>query len=227
MINFFQLVDQFLRGRGTFSVDRPAAGRVKYLLLFVLVFGTLYGAVMGTFTGMGSGRQLQLLYSGIKVPLLLLVTFLLCLPSFFVVNTLLGLWGDFGKALNAVLSAQACIAVVLVSLAPLTLFFYLSTNSYRLALFFNGLVFAAASISGLFVIRRYYRPLIERKPVHKIMLYFWLFFYIFVGIQMSWVLRPFIGSPDLPVAFFRKEAWGNAYVVVANLIGDIFRILFQ
>ena len=32
------------------------------------------------------------------------------------------------------------------------------------------------------------------------------------------MLRPFIGDPDLPVAFFRSEAWGNAYVVVARLL---------
>jgi hypothetical protein len=42
--------------------------------------------------------------------------------------------------------------------------------------------------------------------------------YIFVGIQMGWVLRPFIGSPHAPVEFFRRESWGNAYEVVARLL---------
>ena len=35
---------------------------------------------------------------------------------------------------------------------------------------------------------------------------------------MAWVLRPFIGSPSSPVNFFRREAWGNAYV---ELLHDV------
>jgi len=46
---------------------------------------------MGTFSGLAAGRFHQLLYSGVKVPLLMLVTFGLCLPSFFVLNTVAGL----------------------------------------------------------------------------------------------------------------------------------------
>ena len=36
--------------------------------------------------------------------------------------------------------------------------------------------------------------------------------YIFVGVQMTWVLRPFLGWEDIPVTFFRQEKWVNAYV---------------
>jgi hypothetical protein len=44
--------------------------------------------------------------------------------------------------------------------------------------------------------------------------------YIFVGIQMGWVLRPFIGDPMEPVQFFRDEAWDNAYVIVARMVWE-------
>jgi hypothetical protein len=33
-------------------------------------------------------------------------------------------------------------------------------------------------------------------------------------------LRPFIGDPNEPVEFFRREKWGNAYLVVVQLIYD-------
>jgi len=44
-----------------------------------------------------------------------------------------------------------------------------------------------------------------------------------VGVQMGWVLRPFIGAPNSPLQFFRERAWGdrNAYVVVARLIWQV------
>lgn len=213
-----QDTDDFLRGRGAFAIDAPAQGRLKRLLTFIVLFGFAYGVVMGSFSGISPGRYHQLLYSGVKAPALLFVTFVLCLPSFFMINTLLGLRDDFAESLRALMASQACTTIVLACLAPLTAFFYLSTANYNQALMFNGLMFAIASVSGLLVMRRYYAPLIQRSPTHRPMLLVWLALYVFVGIQMSWVLRPFVGSPMLPVAFFRSEAWGNAYVFVGRLI---------
>ncbi len=33
----------------------------------------------------------------------------------------------------------------------------------------------------------------------------WLVVYGVVGAQMGWILRPFVGSPDLPFEFFRQR----------------------
>ena len=216
------LTADFLHGRGRFAPDAPFAPQLPWLLLFVLVFGTIYGIVMGTFSGLEPGRFHQLLYSGLKVPMLLLVTFLICLPSFFVLNSAVGLRSDFPQALRAVLAAQACVTLVLASLAPITALFYFSCSDYTLALLFNGFVFAVASFTAQIIIRRNYRPLIQRSSRHLLMLRMWLFFYVFVGVQMGWALRPFIGDPDQTVSFFRKEAWGNAYVVIASLFSYFF-----
>ena len=59
------------------------------LVPLVVIFGILYGAVMGSFGGIWGERFLQLLYSSAKVPVLLMSMFLLSLPSFYVVNTLM------------------------------------------------------------------------------------------------------------------------------------------
>jgi hypothetical protein len=218
---FLQAVDDFLRGRGPFAVGAPVAGRLRWLFAFVLVFGAFYGVVMGTFSGLAPGRFHQLLYSGAKVPLLMLVTFALCLPSFFVVNTVAGLRDDFLEALQAVVAAQSCISLVLACLAPLTALFYASCADYHSAILLNGVMFAVAWVTAQVVVRRYYAPLIRRSPTHRTMLYAWFLAYVFVGIQMAWVLRPFVGAPGVPVTFFRQEAWGNAYVVVGGLIGQL------
>ena len=45
-------------------------------------------------------RMWQVVYSAVKVPFLLFTTFFLSLPSFFVINTLLGLRGDFTRVLT-------------------------------------------------------------------------------------------------------------------------------
>ena len=84
------------------------------------------------------------------------------------------------------------------------------------AIVFNAVMFAVASAAAQAVLRRLYRPLIARDPRHRRLLRAWVIVYAFVGIQMGWVLRPFIGDPSKPTQFFRDGAWGNAYVEVAK-----------
>ena len=73
------------------------------------------------------------------------------------------------------------------------------------------------------ILRVYYGPLIRKNKNHRWMLRAWLVVYAFVGIQMGWVLRPFIGDPALPVQFFRADSWGNAYVIVSRMF---WKLLF-
>src|SRR3954447_18741321 len=87
--------------------------RVLTLLSLLIVFGLTYGTVMGTFGGLRGDRALQVVYSATKVPLLLVVTFLIALPSFFVLNSQLGLRGDFREVLAALLTTQAAVTIVL------------------------------------------------------------------------------------------------------------------
>ena len=221
MLALTHYADVLLRdARGCATVQLPR----RILLALLVLCGAAYGAVMGSYGGWGSfiglrsERGLQILISATKVPLLLLATFALALPSFFVLNTLLGVRRDFGAVLRALVGAQAALTIVLVALAPYTAFWYASFTDYQSAILFNGVMFAVASLGGQWHLRRAYRPLIERSPRHRVLLRGWLVLYVFVGIQMAWVLRPFIGDPAAPAQFFRAGAWGNAYVVVARLI---------
>jgi hypothetical protein len=98
---------------------------------------------------------------------------------------------------------------------------YCSTTKYEPALLFNASIFAIASFSGQAILRRLYRPLIARQFRHRFMLTLWLILYAFVGIQMGWTLRPFVGDPRYPVHFFREGAFTNAYEVVGRLIWHV------
>jgi chromate transport protein ChrA len=201
-------VDRTLRG---------AAPRAGPGLFAVVAGGAVYGGVMGAFGGVGGDRLLQIAFSAAKVPLLILATTALALPSYFVLNTLLGLRADFPDAVRAVAGTQAAVAVVLASLAPFTAVWYASTRSYHEATLFNALMFGVASLAAQLVLRRRYAPLEARDPRHRWLRRGWLGVYAVVGIQMGWVLRPFIGEPGRPVTFFRADTWGNAYVVVADV----------
>src|SRR5207248_9729562 len=126
---------------------------VAILAGYIVSFSVVYGAVMGLF----GGRGLQAVYSAVKVPLLLTATFLLGLPSFFVLNTLAGLRNDFAEAVRALAITQAGVAITLAALSPFTVLWYLSCDRYNVAILFNGLMFAVASGAGQILLRTHYR----------------------------------------------------------------------
>lgn len=199
------------------GADADATG-VRWLIAVALLIGSglLFGAAVGSYSGTGGVRMLQVVYSAVKVPMLLLVAFALCVPSFFAFSTLLGLRDDFRASLAALVRVQLVLSLILASLAPYTLFWYASFAGHDAAVMFNGVLFAIASLGAQVALRRLYRPLIARHPRHRIMLWTWLGLYAFVGVQMAWVLRPFVGNPGLETKFFREDSWTNAYVWLAG-----------
>ena len=147
-LGVFRLADDVLRGRADRRRGRPGGWRsaTPVFTLMILGFGMFYGGVMGTYGGMAGARAWQLVYSAVKVPFLIVTTFALSVPSFFVVNTLLGLRGDFPRVIRALMATQAGLTVILTSLAPITAFWYVSGSAYQPAILFNGVMFAAASL---------------------------------------------------------------------------------
>ena len=62
------------------------------------------------------------------------------------------------------------------------------------------------------------------RAVARRVLFAWLAVNLFLGSQLSWILRPFIGSPSLPVEFFRATALhGNFYENVFHSLLQIFQ----
>ncbi|MEM7316020.1 MAG: hypothetical protein AAF497_23025 [Planctomycetota bacterium] len=213
-----QHVDDVLRREDwvTASVDRRSIAR---LVVLVFLFAGIYGAAMGSYECRSAERLVHVAFVATKAPLLLLATFAISLPSFYVINSLFGLQRDFPIVLRAILATQAGVAIILASLAPVTLFWYASTTDYGSAVLFNAFVFGAASLLGQRLMRSFYRRLIERDARHATMLWIWIAVYALVGVQMGWIMRPFIGSVDEPVQFFRSGEWTNAYVVIMRLFG--------
>ena len=208
MLRFLHPIDRILRG---------ASVRLLPGVAVVTLGGAAYGAVMGAFGGFDGDRPLQILFSAIKVPMLILVTTMLAMPSYFVVNALFGLRNDFGQAFRAVVSTQTAVAIVLAALAPFTALWYASTRDYNETTLFNAGMFAVASLAAQWVLRKRYAPLVARNRRHLWMMRAWLVVYAFVGIQMGWTLRPFLGQPGVAVSLFRGSVAGNAYVIVAEI----------
>ncbi|RIK76866.1 MAG: hypothetical protein DCC68_18455 [Planctomycetota bacterium] len=222
MTNLLLQADDVLRQRldARHSGDRQT---LRALVVSTIAFGAAYGLAMGSFGGVWGERAWLAVFSAAKVPFLLLATFAVSLPSFLVLNVLFGLRDDLGRVVRALAAAQAGVGIVLASFAPVTIFWNVSFADYQTAILYNAAIFAVASFAGQWLLRGYYRPLVARRPRHRYLMRAWLGVYAFVGIQMAWVLRPFVGDPLADVRFFREDAWGNAYVAVWRVLADVLR----
>ena len=208
LVYLWRQAESILRSEYVASGSLP----FRSLLISTLAFGAIYGAAMGVFTLHSLDRWPQVVYSAAKVPLLLLGSFILSVPSFYVFNTLAGLARDFPAAIRSLAATQSGLAIILASLAPLTLFWYCSFANYQAALAFNGMMFAVASLAAQILLKRHYGPLLRTNPRHAFMLVCWLAIYMLVAIQLAWLMRPFIGDPKRSPEFFRHDPFhNNAY----------------
>jgi hypothetical protein len=76
----------------------------------------------------------------------------------------------------------------------------------------------AANLRLMQLLQRLSNAVVARK-----VLLAWLAGNLFLGSQISWILRPFVGSPNLPIEFLRRDAFhGSFYEAVFNAIREIF-----
>jgi hypothetical protein len=184
----------------------------------VAILAPIVGIASGSFSVDTPGRAALMLFAAIKMPILLLATAAFCVPPFFVMHAALGVRRDFPISLRAVLAAQAVTAIVLAALAPLIPVYYTAIDDKSLAVLGCGLCFAAAALCSLLVPARMFRLAGLTTPTHRALVVCWFVLYAFVGIQLGWMLRPFVGSPDIPPAFLRDDPFTNGYVVVFDML---------
>ena len=184
-------------------------GMIRYFGQYTALFAAIFGATLGFYA-----LNLQIVFAAIKAPILIFGTVGICLPALFTFNVLLGSKLSF-KQTSAMLSVTAYImATVLVSLALIMLFFMVSTSSKSFILLLNV---AAFGIAGLFGVRMLwtgmdYLTIRSGYEPNRQIIQIWTLIYIFVGTQLAWILRPFIGSPGETVLF--RDIEGNFYQAV-------------
>src|SRR5258706_3315988 len=119
-MNLALTIDRFLREPDSFRnagfVQAASGSTVRAQMQMIIACGVVYGAVMGGFNGVGGEGWKQMLVSGSKVPLLFLVSVLLCLPSFFLFNLLAGSDAPFAARLRDWTGFQSLAAAVMAAL---------------------------------------------------------------------------------------------------------------
>lgn len=209
--------------------ERNLSAMIKYYALMALIFSAIYGFFMGCYSG-----GLNIIAVSFKVPVLFFGTLAICIPSLFTFNVLLGSKLSFKQTVAVSVMSTYLLTLILVSLAPIVLFFNLSTNNTPFIILLNV---AAFGISGLFGISLLWRCMkflsadqkllptkdaldIKVQNSSMLIIKIWTLIYMFVGTQMAWLLRPFFGNP-VEFSLFR-EVSGNIYMAILRNLIEMF-----
>ncbi len=191
-------------------LDAPAcAGRFSLCLVLIAIGTGLYGSTIGLWRG-----PEQAAFAAAKFPLVVGLT---CGGNALLNGLLaqsIGSGLSFRQATLAILMSFAVAALVLLALVPIALFLLWNTPSLRsgdssaghsLTLLAHVVAIAYAGWVGN---RRLYGLLARRSRdagKARATLLAWLGGNLLLGSQISWILRPFIGNPHLPVEFLRDH----------------------
>jgi len=189
---------------------------IGYFFTRAVLFSAAYGLCPGAFA-----MNWQIVSSAVKTPLLLLGTIGICLPALFTFNVLLGSKLSIQQVTAALLMANYLLSLVLASLAPILLFFIISTPDKSFVLLLNVACFAVAGLFGVALLWRCMRYLTaaSQAEYNPHIIRVWTLIYIFVGTQLSWLLRPYIGAKG-EFALVRRIG-GNFYVAVFSVLKDL------
>jgi hypothetical protein len=207
------------------------AARLALCLGVILAGGGCYGAAMGYWRA-----PLQGAYVALKFPLIILLTAMGNALLNAMLAPLLGLNVAFRQCFLAILMSFTITAAILGSFSPLVAFLVwnapamslqarLSDGTYSLILLTHVAVIAFAGVVGNLRLAQLLRELSGSAAVARRVLLAWLAVNLLLGSQLSWILRPFIGAPGLPIEFLRATAFkGNFYETVFRTVWHVLHL---
>jgi len=222
-VNNLAIIETILRSRRQFFIEIregvELGRKMRAMLVSSIAFFALYGAVMGS-----THSLWQTLSSAVKLPLLFLATLVVCSPTLYFFNLIFGSNQSLAQNFTLILTAITVTAVLLLSFAPIVLFFLLTTSHYQFFKLLNVGVFTLSGIVGVIFLSQGMRIVSdsgeEGVRARRNVVRLWILIYAFVGSQMAWTLRPFIGAPRLQFELFRQLG-GNFYANIFASIGEI------
>ena len=207
-------------------VDESGSGWLFTCAAAVVLGGGVYGYTLGWWRA-----PLQAFYTAIKFPLLV---FLTCGGNALLNGLLaqvLGLGISVRQSTLTILMSFALMALVLGAFSPVMLFLLYNTPplsahvpaSHATLLTAHVALIAFAGVVANRRLLRLLARLAGNPASARTILFAWLAGNLLLGSQLAWVLRPFVGSPGLPVQFLRPDPLhGNFFEAVARSLKHLF-----
>lgn len=214
-------VTQILReGASTFERIRQRR-EIGSLVVRSLAWSAACAAIFGASLGTYPGTAEQIAASAIKVPLLLLGAMVVCFPTFHALQAWRAVTPmSLMQSLALQSSVSSVVGLLWASFGLPLLFLLRTAHDYRLAQSLALVVGALGGLVGLGRLLAGYRTLCDGADARsgRDAMVVYVLTYGLVGLQLSWMLRPIIGSPGLPFQLFRAEQ-GSVFSHLLSLLG--------
>jgi len=206
-----QSVDELLRDAAgvlqRIDEERDLALVAKAALLTIAFGAGIFGATLGFYRG-----GVQVLYAGIKLPLVLLLTTAVCAPALSALNAAVGRHSSLRRDLALVLCSLELVSLVLAALAPLVLLAVAFDISYHHLLLLTVGCCGLAGLVGLGLLARgLWRG--GRRGLVTVGLLLLMVFSA-VGAQLAWTARPFLVRPRSPEVPFVRAVESSFFEAV-------------
>lgn len=203
----------------------------------MMLYGLVIVAGTAAFGGaIGIWRDpLQALYTAIKFPLIILLTALGNGLLNGMLAPLLGVNISFRQSLLAVFMSFTIAAAVLGACSPIMYFLIWNTpafssdaaattaTTHSFMFVVLSAVMAGAGVAGNVRLWQLLRQLSGSGAAAQRTLSAWLLGNLLLGSQLTWILRPFVGAPHLPVEFLRANAFeGNFFELLFHHARQLF-----
>ncbi len=192
----FKIVPALIHNPGGIS-RMMLQGDISTVIFALLVLSfcslALYGAIIGFF---GGGHQI--FFAALKFPLAILGSLFICLPTFYVFNSLAGSLLNFSQIMLSLFVLSGFMSVFLIGFAPVVWFFTISTGTAVFMTLFHMVVILLSFIFA----SRYFRLMFsyiqykagrEHSADDKF-LTLWQIIFVFVSCQMAYYLKPLMGD---------------------------------
>jgi hypothetical protein len=146
----------------------------------------------------------------------------ICLPLLYTFNIQLGSKLSFKQTATVLSVGTYTMAHILGCMAPIMFVFVMSTKSKDFIVLLNVAAFTVAGLFGVRVVWAGMEYMTRRAGYepNRTIIQVWTAVYIFLGLQMAWLLRPFIGEET--VALFRPMG-GSIYEAIFGAFLNLFR----
>lgn len=220
----FQEAFEVLKSRDAYF-EKITAGQytpriilAQVLLISIFVFA--YGLIMGSYNSFG-----QSFSSGIKLWLLIFLTLSICFPSFYIVQLVLGSKVGAKQLMVIMLSGFVLTSILMLAFAPIVLFFQLSGDNYNFLQLLHVFVFVFSGFFGMRAVLDALKGSLAQQGVYPklglTVFRIWVVIFAFVGLQLSWNLRPFVGYKEMPFQLFRQDTQGNVYTTLLKALANL------
>lgn len=188
-------------------------------IMLICAFAFLYGMVMGSYHSL-----LQSVVTGLKVIILFISTVIICFPSFFIIQQVLGSKMSFRQMIVIVLSGVVLTATIAISFAPIVIVFQITGGNYHFLQLLHVAIFIFAGIFGMRLMVDALKYACENKSIYPqigvTVFRIWIIILAFVGIQLAWNLRPFLCEKNEEFKIFRKYE-GNFYTAIVYSVQQL------